>query len=44
MGNFCTDLLKNRISELEKYISKNNAIIDFSASQLITIPRDATKY
>ena len=31
-------MLKNRISELEKQLSKKKAVIDFLASQFITKP------
>ena len=37
-NNFCTELLKTRISELEKQLSEKNAIIDFLTTQLITNP------
>lgn len=35
LQNFYTDLLKNRILELEQYLSEKNAITDFLTSQLI---------
>ena len=35
---FCTNLLKNRISELEKQIADKNAIIDFLSTQITSKP------
>ena len=40
--NFYTDMLKNRISELEKQVSEKNAVIDFLTSQFITKPLDTS--
>ena len=41
-NNFYTDMLKNRISELEKQLSEKNTVIDFLTSQLITKPLDTS--
>ena len=38
--NFYTELLKKRISELEKQLSEKNAIIDFLSAQIISKPPD----
>ena len=40
--NFYEDMLKNRISELEKQLSEENAVIDFLTSQFITKPLDTS--
>ena len=41
-NNFCTDMLKNWFSELEKQLSEKNAVIDFLTSQVITKPLDTS--
>ena len=41
--NFYTNLLKNRISELEKQLTDKNTIIDFLSSQIISKPPDIQK-
>ena len=40
-NSFYTDLLKNRISELEKQVEHKNAVIDFLSAQIISKPRDS---
>ena len=41
--NFYTNLLKNRISELEKQLTDKNTIIDFLSAQIISKPPDIQK-
>ena len=41
--NFYTNLLKNRISELEKQIADKNDIIDFLSAQIISKSPDLQK-
>ena len=40
--NFYTDMVKNRISELEKELSEKNAVIDFLTLQFIIKPLDTS--
>ena len=40
--NFCVDILKNRILELEKQLSEKNSIIDFLTTQLIGKSHDVS--
>ena len=42
--NFCTNLFKDRISELEKQFADKNAIIDFLSAQIISKPSNLQKY
>ena len=42
-GNFYTNLLKSRISELEKQLADKNAIVDFLSAQIISTPPDLQK-
>ena len=41
-GNFYIDMLKSRISKLEKQLSEKNAVIDFLTSEFITKPLDTS--